>query len=256
MRRALHEAFAVPGTEPGAIAEALLSRLQSRRNGRAAREDLQRFLTDERGVVQLMHYMPLDSVSHIFRFGRVPRAHLMTPAVRMAPNPRLTDATRDEDFLKKHCLSISSPNRKLFYAHRRRFRWQWAVLRLGSVAAAEFVCEFVLTNATNTKAQHLPGLEAARTVFSGELLRRQLGLASDESTDPQAEVLADGAIPPTIVREVCGESASARELLASRSVSARVLVEPGLFASRHDYAAWPNGSSFLDEDDSPRREGH
>lgn len=242
VHRVFHEAFAVPGTEPDAIAEALLRRLQSRRNGRAAREALLRFLTEERGVVQLVHYTPLENVPHICRFGLVPRAHLMIPAVRMVLNPRFTDAERDEDFLEKNCLSISFPNWKLFFHHRQRFHWQWAVLRLDPAVAAEFVCEFVPTNATNTRVQHRPGIEAARRVFSGEELRRKLGLASHEATDPQAEVLTDSVIPPSMIREVCVESESARQSLASRGIEARV--DSGLFAPRRDYAAWAKRVSF------------
>lgn len=257
VHRVFHEAFAVPGTEPDAIAVAVLGRLQSRRNGRAAREDLLRFLAEERGVVQLLHYTPLDNVPHILRFGLVPRAHLMIPAVRMVLNPRITDAVRDEDFLEKNCISISFPNWKLFYAMRQKFsRWQWAVLRLDTAAAAEFVCEFVPTNAANPETQHLSGLEAARRVFSGEALRRQLGLASHEPTDPQAEVLADSVIPPAMVLEVCVESTSAREVLASRGVTTRVSVEPALFAPRRDYASWRDRPAFLGEDNSPAREGY
>lgn len=245
-----HEAFAVPGTEPDAIAGALFRRLQARRTGRTTRDALLRFLKDERGVEDLVHYTPLDNVPHILRFGLVPRAHLMIPAVRMALNPRFTDAVRDEDFLEKNCLSISSPNWKLFFAHRRRFQrvhWQWAVLRLDPAVAAEFVCEFVPTNAANSKVQHVSGLEAARRVFSGEALRRKLGLASHEATDPQAEVLTDSVIPPSMIREICVESESARESLASRGVEARL--DPGLFAPRRDHAAWTKGASFLGDNE-------
>ena len=253
VHRVFHEAFAVPGTDPDSIADAIVCRLQSRRNGRAVREELLRFLQEERKVTSLLHYTPLENVPHICRFGLIPRAHLMIPAVRMALNPRFTDAARDEDFLEKNCISISFPNWKLFYAMRQKFsRWQWAVVRLDPAAAAEFVCEFVPTNAANPRTQHLPGLEAARCVFSGETLRRQLGLADHEPTDPQAEVLADSVIPPTMIREVCVASEAPREALAARGVKARI--DPGLFERRHDYAAWPRGVSFLGDGDLPPRE--
>jgi hypothetical protein len=177
----------------------------------------------------------------------VPRAHLLIPAGRTALNPRFTDAVRDEDFLEKNCLSISFPNWKLFFFHRQRFHWQWAVLRLDPAVAAEFVCEFVPTNAAHTKVQHRPGIEAARRVFSGEALRRKLGLASHEATDPQAEVLTDSVIPPSMILEVCVESESARQSLAGRGVEARV--DPGLFARRRDHAAWPKRTSFLGDNE-------
>jgi hypothetical protein len=241
------EAFAVPGTEPDAIAAAVLRRLQARRNRATDREALLNFLRSERQVAELVHYTPLDNVPHILRFGLVPRAHLMIPAVRMALNPRFTDAVRDEDFLEKNCLSISFPNWKLFFFHRQRFHWQWAVLRLDPAVAAEFVCEFMPTNAAHAKVQHRPGIEAARRVFSGEALRRKLGLASHEATDPQAEVLTDSVIPPSMILEVCVESESARQSLASRGVEARV--DPGLFAPRRDHAAWPKRASFLGDNE-------
>lgn len=249
VHRVFHEAFAVPGTDPDTVADAIVRRLQSRRNGRAVREELLRFLQEERKVTTLLHYTPLENVPHICRFGLVPRAHLMIPAVRMALNPRFTDAVRDEDFLEKNCISISFPNWKLFFAMRQKFsRWQWAVLRLDPAAAAEFVCEFVPTNAAHPGSKHLPGLEAARRVFSGASRRRELGLALEEPTDPQAEVLADSVIPISMIEEVLVESERARQWLLDRGVD-KARVEPEFFAPRRDYAAWGKGVRFAGDDD-------
>jgi hypothetical protein len=247
VHKVFHEAFAAPGTEPDVIAAAILQRLHSRRNRTAERDVLMHFIRTERGIDELLHFTPLANVPNILRFGLVPRAHLMIPVVRMALNPRFTDAERPEEFLEKNCLSISFPNYRLLYALRRQFRWKWAVLRLDPAAAAEFVCEFVPTNAANTKAQHVSGLDAARRVFAGAAMRNDRRLLSHEPTDPQAEVLVDSVIPPSMILEVCVESSSAQQALADQGIEARL--DRWLFSPRRDYATWGKGACFLGEDD-------
>jgi hypothetical protein len=246
VHRVLLEAFSEKGADPETIAQHLIRRLPVRVTLKVERMAL-RQLFDERRVSRVLHFTPIENVPKILRYGLIPRAHLEATAIRVVLNPRFTDSQRLEGSLQANSLSLSFPNYRMFYAKRRNMGGKWAVLALDPKSVIEFYCEFSPTNAARSGSDPQPGASGARRLFSGVELRRKLELASDKTTDPQAEILEDTVLPPRLVRDVFVENEHSRRWLASRAISATVMRE--YFGPRKDYEHWLNSPTFLGEDD-------
>ena len=110
------------------------------------------------------------------------------------------------------------------------------VLSLDAVLVADLYCEFTARNAASYGVEAQPGVPGAWKLFSDAALREQLGLAPNQPTNPQAEILEDTVIPPQLLKGIYVNDHDSREWLMQRGIEADIRSE--FFGPRHDYRYW------------------
>ena len=222
-------------------------------------EELRREV-ESRGIVEVVHFTRLTNLASILTYGLVPRAwiHLLRPRTE----PVLNDRHRLDGEPRANCLSVSSPNYRLFWRLRQDEGGgedYWVVLSLHSQILWTRRCAFCVTNAadrivTNTPLARRCGVAAFRSMFEDyappgcapeDVVRREaLVLSSGSTTSPQAEVLGFDRIEPNLIRVVYCENAPGVQLAQSAAeaagadASTQILCRPDMFHARTDHAFW------------------
>lgn len=80
-----------------------------------------------------MHFTTLENVVPMMRHGVIPRNYLEIEVVQLALGTVFTDDQRIEGMPQYSCLSITSPNWRMFYSKRCQLSRRWAVLELDPV---------------------------------------------------------------------------------------------------------------------------
>ena len=158
-------------------------------------------LAKSRGIEYLIHFTRVSNLTSILTNGIIPRSILQNNRIQFSHN----DDHRFDEREDRTCLSITSPNYKMFYPMRLNYPADdWTVIRLSPKILWELDCLFTETNAAtryikDTPDNELRGTAALEKLFAGEELRQQLQLNSYDTTDVQAEVMVSGIIPPNYI---------------------------------------------------------
>lgn len=233
LKRLFVDAFVSDKAAPANI-EARLRNAMHRPCGRQESERLQEWLR-RRQVSRLTHFTMLENVVPMMQLGVIPRDYLMMEVVQLALGALFADDLRIEGMPQYSCLSITSPNYRMFYSKRQQIRRRWAVLELNPVLLCRLYAEFSPTNAASGCIS-APGADGAERLFALPTLRDRLGLSTAEPTDPQAEVLCDSIISPENIVAIYVEQQADADWLASKGISARV--GEHMFRQRKDYGFW------------------
>lgn len=151
-----------------------------------------------RGVSRFVHFTSLDNLESILTKGLIPRHMLDKEAVSYHANDQLR--LDGSDHVN---LSITHPNIKLFYKIRKAYPGRYyVVLSIRPDILLAYAGDggrprysFFNTNAASNRAMSC----AVEQLFSGQ---RPVGFKEEWTTDPQAEVLIPGPIPPEYIESI------------------------------------------------------
>lgn len=152
----------------------------------------------ERGVDSFVHFTSIDNLDSIFEHGLLPRSVLDADSVDYQPNDQLR-----LDGLTHVNLSVTHPNIRFFYKVRKTFPDRYyVVLSIRPEILLAYTGDggsprysFSNTNAASSRAMSCN----VEQLFSGQ---RPVGFKDEWTTDPQAEVLIPGPIPPEYIDAV------------------------------------------------------
>ncbi|MFO0963725.1 MAG: DarT ssDNA thymidine ADP-ribosyltransferase family protein [Phycisphaerales bacterium] len=204
----------------------------------------------QRGIAQLVHFTRLENLPGILRHGLIPRAELEADGSVAAV---FNDEYRLERRRDCSCLSISRINYKMFHKYSRQA--DWCILHIDVSLLWKQKSIFCETNAASFGAvQRAEGFgwsgEGLAQLFKdpvqtpqGAVHRASLipwGLPSNETSDPQAEVLVHGRVSPDCIHGVAFRrdedlQEMKRHLLGNR---VQCYVDASQFGPRKDYAFW------------------
>jgi hypothetical protein len=233
LKRLVVEAFVPYAAAP----EQVVQRLQAavhRPCGKHESQLLRRWL-EQRRIRKLVHFTPLQNVRSIIRYGLIPREYLELDVVQMVLGPRFTDGRRRDGLPHFSCLSITSPNYRMFWWKRKSIGGRWAVVEFDPRVLTRLYFAFAPTNAASG-CESRPGVPGAERLFALPELRRNLGLTSAEPTDPQSEALCDSIVGAKDITAVYVENVTDAELLLREGIAATVNAEP--FGPRRDFRFW------------------
>ena len=214
-----------------------------RAEGASERAASIRAIIAERQIGALFHFTRAEHLPGISEHGVVPRQTLENLNLPFEQN----DNERWDHAPDASCVSISWPNFRTFCTFRyTRFpETTWAVLEMAPDVLWELECAFCHTNAASGCVSHLTRRDrstasALAGLFSdhdGGPSRSECAILSSYPTDPQAEVLVFGTIPPGRVR-----CAYVENILAMRRVPSAnripVRVDARYFGQRSDHGVW------------------
>ena len=141
----------------------------------------------------------------------------------------------------------------------------WAVLLISPEVLYENDCEFSSTNAA-TGCNLSDSTESFSNMFSESVLnnahrevtRKEIGIPTFCTTDPQAEILVEGAINPNKIMAIAFETLTVKNRQISQIgsfmktlVEDNFIVEDSLFKKRYDYQHWPSKSSVRNNFSTP-----
>lgn len=200
----------------------------------------------KKGIDRLYHFTQAQNLESIFRYGIMPRDVLESQKIVSYYN----DEYRFDNCMDAVCTSIEFPNYKMFYKLRQdNPKTDWAVLRLDAYVMCDFECAYCWTNAGDATMYNEPldnrmGVEAFLELFGnrcGYPRRETLNIADWYPTNPQAEVLVFGIIPPDYIQDVYFknhiELQRYCDFIPNREMGS---VNYDVFAPRNDWKAWQN----------------
>lgn len=197
-----------------------------------------------RGIQRLLHFTLVDNLASIIKYGLLGRTELEQRQLKYT----YTDDKRLDGNPNAICLSITSPNYKMFFSKRSLFSQlgyqdsDWVVIVLKPEILLNLPAAFTFTNAADSRCrgqwQRYSGGQAFEAMFYDEALRAALCLSANQPTNPQAEIQVMRAIPADgIAAIVCHPNADIRKL-QSVAGNLPVLKNYEAFVPRHDYRYW------------------
>jgi hypothetical protein len=207
-----------------------------------------------RGISRLVHYTRVENLPLILEHGLLPRAELEADS-RFAVG--FNDSIRADRRRDCSCLSIQKINYLMFWEHSMyRFpQAEWCILHFDVSLLWKQSSIFCQTNAASSgavrRAQELGWTgDGLASMFSDPVQTRQGvasrsslmrgGLPSNETSDPQAEVLVEGRILREFIRAVIfrrqDDLADMEECLAGTPVAYGI--DASQFAPRQDFSFW------------------
>ncbi|WDJ03214.1 DUF4433 domain-containing protein [Xanthomonas campestris] len=194
----------------------------------------------ERGITHLVHFTREANLSSILNRGLLCRDHLIAGTDAVFNDEHRLDGTLAT------CLSISSPNYKMFYQLRKNNpEEKWVVIGVQPSVLWTLPCAFCVTNAAAGAVTALPidqrkGLAAFQRMFEdwSDKTRASLGIDAQYPTNPQAEVLVFSPIPIQYLMGVAVHDAAAQQRLRSIHEGTAITLVPSFFNGRSDHAHW------------------
>lgn len=176
----------------------------------------------ERGVSRFVHFTSIDNLESILDIGLIPRSSLDNKGVAYDANDDLR-----LDGLDHVNLSITHPNTSFFYKIRNKYPDRYyAVLSIRPDILLAYTGDngrprysFSNTNAASNRAMSCN----AEQLFSGQ---RPVGFKDEWTTDPQAEVLIPGPVPPEYFESIIlpsNYSADAMRLEKIKRLESKIL---------------------------------
>lgn len=197
-----------------------------------------------RGVEYFVHFTDIDNIESILYNGLCSREYLN----RTKQTYYYNDDLRLDNYLDAICLSVTSPNYKMFFKLRNENPdTHWAVLAINANKVLELDCAFNRTNAANKLMSQIP-LESRMTASAFEdmfyeredVSREDMQLYSFEPTDPQAEILVFNRIPTDFIE--CIHFNNYRDYKSFESIMDSYGIYGGttssFFSGRRDYFYW------------------
>lgn len=208
-----------------------------------------RQIATNRNVPNLVHFTSADNLASILKYGLVPLDLAETIGIK----PLVNDSLRLDRRRHATSTSIAFPNASMFWKYRQENpSARWVVLGIDPSVMWSRSCYFCKHNAADAKmirmaADDLTTPEAFAGMFDdlgGMLTREAQNLMPFDPTDPQAEVMVLGVIPPDAITSVTFDdpdvAAKMRSIVAGRKVEIHERTR-GLFAQR-GYARMRRGT--------------
>lgn len=196
-----------------------------------------------RGVEYILHFTRVENLSSILREGIVPRRALEMTGRRAVLNDHLRlDGCKDAS-----CFSIGHPNYKMFWSLRSQDSdSEWVVIACGAEILWRMDCAFCVENAAKNTVTAVPigarkGVAAFEAMFAQVVdkpTRSELRLADNTPTNPQAEVLVFGTVPPDMILGVLCPSKGMAGSLSLEYPGVEFAHVPWVFQPRHDFENW------------------
>ena len=199
-------------------------------------------LMQRRGIMHLVHFTRAENLRSILSGGLIPRMWLNGDSAIFNDEFRYD---RCEDAV---CASIEFPNYKMFYQLREaNSSGAWVVLLLSAQILLDFDCAFCQTNAGSEASYAVPlaqrqGAGALAALYAPMVggVPRAGGLPLSYPTDPQAEVLVFGIIPPEYIEAVYFNSYTTMRKFSDLFHMVNMRVNTDFFYPRADYRRWQN----------------
>ena len=203
------------------------------------------------GIKTLTHFTHIRNLPSILQHGLLGRVQL--ESMSLVEAPKYNDIHRLDGYPEAVCLSISFPNYRMFYKYIKCSNpSDWVVLVLESHILWELDCKFYQENAASSNAKESFGERVAairkqpkalRQMFENykHIERQTLGIPSNFTTNPQAEVLVFNPIPPQYINAVHFNNLAIYQQwvqLNSGNYSQSFYGETKYFAPRQDWQIW------------------
>jgi len=204
------------------------------------------YLTQERQVKYLFHFTPNVNLAGIAERGIVPRNQLTNDYQVIIP-----DENRADNQLDCSCFSLSYPNYKMLYkleAIPGKGPFAILVINIQALWDDEKIGAddifFFEKNAASTLMNMEPrelhtGMGSALLMFELEQEKRSKDLCLWHTTNPQAEVLVHGVIPPNSIEKIFLNPKKRAEYGAQpEAFKPIILWSPSFFMPRCDWKNW------------------
>lgn len=197
-----------------------------------------------RGVEYFVHFTDIDNLEKILLYGLCSRDYLDKNNEAYYYN----DEYRLEHCTNAICLSVTSPNYKMFFKLRNdNPEIRWVVLAINAKKVLELDCAFNRTNAANSCMSSIPikermTVQAFEDMFyeRNDYSRQKMRLEDFETTDPQAEILVFDRIPPSYIEFIHFQSIrdyrAFEQLLLQKGIYGGT--SSSFFSCRRDYDYW------------------
>ena len=198
-----------------------------------------------RGIEYFVHFTNVTNLPNILTYGLLTKDTLDYNWIDYDFN----DDLRLDDISNSISLSITSPNYKMFYKLRcENPSKKWVVLILNAYEILKLDCAFCHTNAANSSISNT-SIDSRKTYTSfknmfserpGQLLREQLDLYDNETTDPQAEILVLDNIPSSAIQFAVFNNYIIKNQYENLFIDTNIsyAADSGYFAPRRDYSFW------------------
>ena len=176
------------------------------------RDIILQYFRDFRNIKYLVHFTPVDNLNSIFQNGILPRCTLEKES-----NAIYTDVIRYDNCKECSCFSLSFPNYQMLYLKRQIVNAkEFAVLLIDINALVSTDINHVYYLPVNASSKEFGNyvrefrhLKDAQNMFTDHLTykekdysREELNIPEYYPTSPQAEILIDGIISPSYIKEI------------------------------------------------------
>ena len=220
-------------------------------------QQIRHFCT-ERGIINLVHFTPIQNLRSILDKGLLGKKGLkkLTPQHQ----PIYNDDIRFDGHTEAVCLSITFPNYRMFFKYSQNNQQGWVVLLIDAAILWELECAFCQNNAASKDVRNKPLVDKKkvsefRKMFDdfNQIYRKQLNIPKNYPTNPQAEVLVLKPIAPSYIKEVHFHNKKARQKWLDENLvvyQQKMFVNQQLFGPRKDYSKWSSSETdnSFDED--------
>lgn len=192
---------------------------------------------EARNIQTLTHFTRVENVQSILTHGLISHAALNGRGI-------INDYDRYDRKTYANCLSITSPNYRMFYRQRMgNPRSEWAVLLLDPSLLWELDCGFTEINAADSLVSRrtddeIRGPEAFERLFGNDTHRNQWKITPSEPTNPQSEVLCFETIPPRYITAVHLQQTPRTVFQSGDGRRIPHTISNTHFLYRHDFEAW------------------
>ena len=206
----------------------------------------------KRNITTLIHFTNEKNLKSIIENGILSKDTLDNRKMAYYYN----DEYRFDNLSDTISLSVTFPNYKMFYRLRKEnVADDWVVILIDAEKVLSKPCAFCYDNAANSGISVIPlrqrmSVYAFNEMFSDDIFgykRAEMGLSENETTSPQAEILAFEHIPINAIKCIVFEEDSVRIKYMSllNRIGIKSIVYEHYYYPRHDFQFWQN--DFLGE---------
>lgn len=206
--------------------------------------DLQRFAYNNH-IEEFVHFTNERNLLSILNRGVLSRKVLQENNIPF----EYTDEMRLDGMPEAVSLSVTSPNYQMFYKYRvLKKKSNWVVIAFDSKKILEYKCSFYRANASSGDSYQFEkgerrNVEAFEEMFSDwdpYHSRWNMDLSSNETTNPQAEVMVFDAIPISCISRVVFQKENRLKMYISLLSGLGIAGVCGeyFFSPRRDYKYW------------------
>ena len=201
-------------------------------------------------IEEFVHFTNEKNLPSILKTGVLSRKALLEKNIPFDYN----DEKRLDGMLEAISLSVTSPNYKMFYKYRTlKNEANWVVIVFDPQKILEYQCAFFRANAGSRDSMQQDRENAHSVTAFAEMFsdwdichpRWSLGLAKNEPTNPQAEVMVFNEIPLSCIDRIVFQKESQYKkycaILEAQGI--KCVREAHFFTPRHDYYCWTNAAA-------------